>query len=159
MILPTILSMSGQAWLFAGMVVMGAVVGVFYDVFRVIRKTARHATWVVQLEDMIFWLAATGAIFYFSLVQNYGEMRVFYLIGVACGLALYFATVSHVVRFIAVGAVTIIKRVVAGTVRIIAWPIRAMCKKMRPHCKKIKYFARNKMKKTVRNIIILRKKV
>jgi hypothetical protein len=58
-----ILSMPAQAWLFVSTVMAGGAVGVFYDFFRVLRRTAPHRKWAVQLEDLFFWLAVTVLIF------------------------------------------------------------------------------------------------
>jgi len=154
-----ILSMSGQAWLFIATVVAGMVIGLFYDVFRILRKTAPHVAWMVQVEDAIFWIAATGAMFYFMLNQNFGEIRLFSIVGAACGLALYFATISRVVMVSAVGIINFIKRVIATVFRIITFPIRFLYGVISPHIQKLLKFAKIKMKKAARNWSILRKKV
>jgi spore cortex biosynthesis protein YabQ len=74
-----ILSMSGQAWLFLSTVLAGAVIGLFFDVFRILRRTVPFLAKpvAVQFEDLFFWLLVTGATFYFMLNQNFGEIRLF----------------------------------------------------------------------------------
>jgi len=162
--------MSGQAWLFFYTVLFGVGVGIFYDLFRVLRKTMPHASFAVQLEDVFFWVAVTGCMFYFMLSQNYGEIRPFTLIGAACGLAIYFATVSQYVVKTLAAVVAFICKVVAGAVRIILLPIRFILGFITPPIKK---FAANRrrnlrtgakygrihMKKLSRSWFILRKKV
>jgi len=87
--------MSGQAISFLGTVLAGAVLGVFYDFFRVLRKTLRHKTMATAAEDAIFWLVATLLIFVFLLYTNSGEIRGFTFLGVILGAALYFSTASR----------------------------------------------------------------
>ena len=165
-----ILSMSGQAWLFLSTVVVGAAIGLFYDVFRILRKTARHTGIVVQLEDLIFWVTATGLTFYYMLHRNYGEIRLFSLVGVAIGVILYFATVSRWVVAVFVMIVNYMKRVVAVAVRVAlvpvrlagAWlapPIAKASGAARKQAHRVKRYGRGKLRKTVRSLHIVRKKV
>ncbi|MCL2215814.1 MAG: spore cortex biosynthesis protein YabQ [Defluviitaleaceae bacterium] len=165
-----ILSMSGQAWLFLSTVLVGAVIGLFYDFFRIFRKTAAHSAWAVQLEDLFFWITATVGTFYFMLTRNYGEIRLFALLGVALGITLYFATVSRLVVKICVVVVTFLKRVIASAVRIIllplrlifTWigpPIKSFAGKRRKDLRGLARYGKIQMKKTARSWFILRKKV
>jgi len=165
-----ILSMPAQAWLFLSTVLAGAAIGVFYDVFRVLRKVTPHSAWVVQLEDVLFWITATGAMFYFMLNRNFGEIRPFVLVGTACGIAAYFATISPIVLKIAVGIVNFVKRVIIVIVRIITLPLKFMYHLMSPPIKNISNYSNKKLRiisryskmkvrKSVRNWSIRRKKV
>ena len=165
-----ILSMPSQAWLFLSTVVAGMIIGLFYDVFRIIRKTTPHRAWVVQLEDVLFWVIATGAMFYFMLQHNFGEIRVFSLLGAACGATLYMATLSPLVLKISVTVIDFVKRVVTTVVRIICFPIKFLYGLISPPIRKFLVKRRKNLrtavrygkihiKKTSRNWFILRKKV
>jgi len=162
--------MQGQALLFLSTVVVGAGVGLFYDFFRVFRKTAPHSTLAAQLEDLLFWSVATVGTFYFMLVRNYGEIRIFSLIGVILGIVLYFTTVSRLVIKVCVMIVTYIKRVIVATVRVIlfpfrfvlAWispPITSFTRKRRKDLRGLSRYGKIRVKKTARNWFILRKKI
>ena len=165
-----ILSMPQQAWLFLSTVVIGAGLGLFYDVFRVLRKTAPHRGFAVQLEDLLFWLAVTALVFYFMLHRNYGEIRFFSLLGVAIGGALYFATISRLVLKVSVVVVNFLKRVIAAAVRIILLPLRLIVTWLRPPVIKLLRVIRKRLRlwmrygkirarKTARSWFIVRKKV
>lgn len=159
---------AGQGWVFLSTVLLGAGLGVFYDVFRIFRKVATHKSWAVQVEDFLFWICATAATFYFMLNRNAGEMRPAYVMGAACGVALYFATVSPMVRKIAVAVINFIKRVVMAAIRIIIFPLGLLLGLLWPPTKnfirKRRQNLRNaakygKIKKAMRNWFIVRKKV
>jgi len=165
-----ILSMSGQAWLFLSTVLVGAAIGLLYDVFRIFRKTARHSGLAVTLEDLFFWVAATGLTFYYMLHRNYGEIRVFSMVGVAIGLVLYLATVSRFVIIVFVAVVNYMKRVVAAVVRIISVPVRLIgawlapplgkaAQVTRKHARRVRRYGKNKLRNTARDWVIFRKKV
>ena len=165
-----ILSMAGQAWLFVSTVLVGAAIGLFYDVFRILRKTTRHRGIVVQLEDLLFWVIATGLTFYYMLHRNYGEVRLFALAGVAVGILLYFATVSRWVVAVFVAVVNYMKRVVAVAVRVVLVPVRLAAAWLAPplaranaaarkKANKARRYGRSKLRKTARSWNIVRKKV
>lgn len=162
--------LSGQAWLFLSTVVVGMAIGLFYDIFRITRKVAPHSSFAVHFEDAVFWVLATGGMFYFMLHRNYGEIRPFALMGATCGVALYFATVSRLVLKVSVTVINFVKRVIAAAVRIITLPIRFIFNLFAPPIKKfllkrrknlrtIARYGKIHMKKHARNWKILRKKV
>jgi len=165
-----ILSMAGQAWLFLSAVMVGAAIGLFYDAFRVLRKTARHNRLAVQIEDFIFWVAATGLTFYYMLHRSYGEIRVFTLIGVAVGVLLYFVTVSRWVVTAFVAVVNYLKRVVTVAVRIILVPVRFVLGWVavpvrwaygftRKHARRARRYGRGRVRAAARDFGIVRRKV
>ena len=164
-----ILSMSGQAWLFLSTVLMGAAVGLFYDVFRIFRKTVPHKTIAVQLEDLFFWIVVTAGVFYFMLHRNFGEIRMFSFIGAGIGILLYFATISRYVIIAFVAVIDYMKKVVMAALRIIFWPLRvvlgwisppfvAFFRKRRLGLRRVSRYGRMRMRKTARDWFIVRHK-
>jgi len=162
--------MSGQAWLFMSTIIVGAAIGLLYDVFRIFRKTAPHAGIAVQLEDLLFWVAATVLTFYYMLHRNYGEIRPFVMLGVVIGVVLYFATISRFIVGACVAVVNYIKKVVIAAIRIILVPVKLVVGLVWPPIIKakdtvhrqtlrVKRYGRGKIRKTARNWGIFRKKV
>lgn len=158
--------MSGQAWLFFSTVLAGAGIGLFYDFFRILRKTAPRlakSRAAVHFEDLFFWVLTTGGMFYFLLSQNYGEIRLFALLGAAIGLVLYFATISRFIVSAFVATVEYMKKVIAAAVRILLTPLRlawnAISPKIRSGLSHIRRYGKIRIRKSARNLFILRKKV
>ena len=123
-----ILSMSGQAWLFLSTVVAGFAIGLFYDLFRITRKTVRHKAWLVQIEDVLYWSVASVLMFYFLLQRNHGEIRFFIIIGAAVGMISYFYTLSPLIVKVSVAVISFFKRVLFTVARILLVPIRMLIK-------------------------------
>ena len=72
----------------------GIVIGVLFDIFRVIRKSFKTPDFVTYIEDIIFWILA-GIILLFTIFTfNNGEIRVYIFIGLILGLCLYILTLS-----------------------------------------------------------------
>jgi len=161
-----ILSMSGQAWLFLGTVAAGFVIGFVYDIFRIARKTANHKTWLVQLEDVLYWTIASVIMFYFMLRQNYGEVRFFAIVGAAIGMLLYFNSLSSVIIKVSVTVINFVKNVIFAIIRIILVPIRILIQLFKILAKPCLWLARffhnraNIAKQNSRNKLLdLRRKV
>ncbi|MCL2049630.1 MAG: spore cortex biosynthesis protein YabQ [Defluviitaleaceae bacterium] len=167
-----ILSMSGQAQLFLWTVLVGAVIGLFYDCFRILRRVVPLLAlpFAVYLEDFIFWVAATGGTFYFMLNQNYGEIRVFSVLGAGLGAVLYFVTISRLVMLVFVTVIEYMKKVIAAALRIIFFPLRVLVSWLSPYLKKIykkvrfvlrsvRMYGKIRLKKFLRALLIVRRKV
>jgi len=150
-----ILSMSGQAWLFLSTVAAGFVIGFVYDIFRIARKSASHKTWLVQIEDILYWSIASVLMFYFMLHQNNGEIRFFAIAGAAIGMVLYFNSLSSLVIKVSVTIINFVKKVILMIVRIILIPVNILIQLLKILAKPCIWLA-----KGIRNKILgLRRKV
>lgn len=141
-----ILSMSEQAALFFSTVLVGAAVGLFYDLFRVMRRTVPHGRVTVQLQDAFFWVAATVLVFYFMLQRNQGDVRWFLLLGTAIGMVLYFVGVSRWVVRGLVAVVEFVKRVLAAALGLLLFPLRLLTAWLSPPVKKYCGIGRKKLR-------------
>jgi len=147
-----ILSMSGQAWLFLTTVAAGFIIGLVYDIFRILRKAFRHRQWAVQLEDILFWVAGALLMFYFMLQSNYGEIRFFTIMGAALGMVIYFCSLSLVVMRVASAVIDIIRRVLRFLFAPFAPPLRKFTRFL-------KRGSAAKIRKTKRSFLVMLKKV
>jgi spore cortex biosynthesis protein YabQ len=165
-----ILSMSDQARMFLAAAGIGAVIGFIYDVFRILRKTAPHARFIVQLEDLLFWVGVTLLMFYFLLVITDGEMRWYTIAGAVLGAVLYLAALSRFVLLVSVAVIEFIKRVVKTVIAIILWPFVKIYKLLkRPVLRLLRFLRKNlraaaaygrmKLKKSANQLHIIHKKV
>ena len=73
---------------------LGAFITFFYDLFRVLRRIIPHGIFLISLEDMAFWILATGGIFYLLYYENNGMFRWFAITGAGAGMLLYKKTLS-----------------------------------------------------------------
>ena len=84
-----------QAFLFLTCVKTGIIMGVIYDLVRVLRKIIYHPNWLVQIEDLLYWVACGCFAFIMIYWRNYGQIRGFVFLGILIGTVLYFSTVSQ----------------------------------------------------------------
>lgn len=83
---------------FAATVVIGVAAGFCYDYYRVVRGTLRLRKVGTLVGDVLFWLLTTALVFLMLLLGNWGEMRLYVLIGLALGSLVYFWLFSGSVR-------------------------------------------------------------
>lgn len=89
-----------QAQLFFAMAATGIVIGVLYDVFRLLRKMFGMGRFFTALMDLIFWLCATVIAGLSILFFAGGELRAFLLLGMLLGGALHLWVVSPLVMWV-----------------------------------------------------------
>lgn len=76
-------------------ILLGAAIGVLYDLLRAVRLRQPRLTAVL---DLVCCLAAGGSLFLFTLRQAGGQLRGFVLLGALGGCLLFFGTVSRPLR-------------------------------------------------------------
>lgn len=92
--------MNNQAYLFIMFVINGLLIGILFDVFRILRKSFKTTDFITYIEDIIFWILTGILILYFIFIYNNGEIRFYIFLGIAIGILLYVLTIStYIVKF------------------------------------------------------------
>jgi len=89
--------LSKQAMAFLWSVVLGGALGAVYDWFRVGRILKKKAAFTVFLEDLLFSLIAALSTAFCLTLTNYGQVRLFLLVGEGAGFLLYYNTLGALV--------------------------------------------------------------
>ena len=50
------LTLNNQAYLFALFIVNGILIGILFDIFRILRKTFKTSDFITYIEDIIYWI-------------------------------------------------------------------------------------------------------
>ena len=69
--------------------VTGVMITCVYDVFRVARRVIRHSYIFVALEDILFWIFVSVALFLLLYHMNNGTLRWFAVLGLFAGMYFY----------------------------------------------------------------------
>lgn len=89
----------------------GALIGILFDIFRIIRRSFKTADFITYIEDICFWLLA-GLILLFSIFTfNNGELRLYVFLGILFGTLIYLLTLSKYFILIFVKIITFIKKI------------------------------------------------
>ena len=90
------ITIAGQTAVFLQSLLLGAVLGCFYDLFRITRIAFLMPALLVLIEDLLFFLFSSIALFGFLLENNDGQIRWFILLGVVLGVLAQAARASTI---------------------------------------------------------------
>lgn len=107
----TFFTVSQQTWLFLWSCVLGAFLGIAFDILRVIRIIKKHSSIAVFIEDMLFIIFSSICIFIYTMEQARGEIKFFIFFGAFLGFILYIVTVGNFVVKIIKSIVLFIKSI------------------------------------------------
>lgn len=108
--------------------ISGIAIGIFFDIFRILRKSFKTPDVVTYIEDAIFWILS-GVFFLFVLFKfNNGQIRSYVIIGLALGILLYMFTISRHFIKISVSIINILKKVIMYPIKLILNILRKILK-------------------------------
>lgn len=117
-----------QGYLFLIFILNGILIGIIFDVFRILRRSFETPNFVTYIEDTIFWVLSALSVLYFLFVFNNGEIRGYIFIGVFLGIALYMLFFSKIIVKISVKIIVFIKEVIYKIFKTLIYPIQILLK-------------------------------
>ncbi len=100
-----------QLHLFIIFLIDGLLIGILFDIFRVLRKSFKHKDVVIYMQDILFWVLTGFLLLYTTFIFNDGEFRLFMLLGTFFGVIIYLFTISKIFIKVNVKIISIIKKV------------------------------------------------
>lgn len=142
-----------QFYSFIIFILVGFLIGLLFDIFRISRKTFKTSDIITSIEDILFWIL-TGLLILFSIFKfNNGDIRVYIILGILIGIALYMLVFSKIVINTLVKIILIIKKIISFIIRIILYPINLIikiCKFITKPIRKLIQNLANKFKKILK---------
>lgn len=138
-----------QIYIFFLFMLVGIVIAIVFDIFRILRRTFTTPDWLTYVEDIAFWLLAGFFILYAIFVWQNGEIRLYLFIAILLGSVLYMVTLSKYVIQICVKVLSILVAPFQKLFAFFAKIMRKIAKKWFP--------ARKKEKKQPKFYIFLKK--
>ncbi|MCL5045652.1 MAG: spore cortex biosynthesis protein YabQ [Actinobacteria bacterium] len=83
-----------QFYNFSVMVLAGALIGLIYDSYRVLRMLVRPGAALTAFGDLLLLIGVALTVGLALLVGNWGDLRLYVFIGIALGLGLYYELAS-----------------------------------------------------------------
>lgn len=138
----------GQEASFLGVsVLLGAGMFLLYDCFRILRRVFPHGTIWIGIEDFLYWMVCTVAVFVMLYTQNDGKIRGYAIGGIAVGMLLYYGLFSRLVIRVNVLVLKAVTGAIGKTAAVVFRPFRFIGKK-------IHVFFRKQLKKVWKAIRI-----
>jgi len=112
-------SLESQVYAFVVTVLIGLMMGICYDFYRVTKGIIRPGKFFVYLGDLLFWVVSTLIVFFMLLIGNWGEFRFYVLVGALVGALLYFKLLSHFVIDVLVNIFSLIRKTISVVLRAV----------------------------------------
>ncbi|MBE6760218.1 MAG: hypothetical protein E7554_09085 [Ruminococcaceae bacterium] len=74
----------------------GAALGIYYDLFRILRRVFHFGYAMILAQDLFFWITGAVGIFFCSAVVYGGQLRIIFVCAALVGWGIYSATVGAV---------------------------------------------------------------
>ena len=115
---------ANQANLFLIFTINGIVIGILFDIFRILRKSFKTSDIVTYMQDILFWILTGFILLYSIFTFSNGEVRFYMFLGVFLGCLIYMILFSKYFININVKIIKIIKKIIS----IILMPIKLLIK-------------------------------
>ncbi|MCD7855713.1 MAG: hypothetical protein LUG66_08895 [Clostridiales bacterium] len=134
-----ILPMKEQGLLFLFICFSGFCFGFVYDVLRLFRRCFHCGGFFGLVSDLVFWVCAFAAVFWFLLGVNYGEVRIYMVLGFMVGMVVYYNSLSGYFIFYSEKALKVIKRllklILSPVVKALLKPVKFINLRLKKYAK------------------------
>lgn len=156
---------TNQAYLFLIFTINGIIIGLLFDIFRILRRSFKTSDIITYMQDVLFWILTGFILLYSIFVFSNGEIRFYMFLAVFLGSLIYMLIFSKYFIEINVKIILIFKNVIEKILAIIIFPIKIIMKFMKKiFFKPIKFITINikntkaNCQKKIKNILKLQKK-
>lgn len=130
--------MINQFQTFLYSLMMGAILGVIYDVFRISRLIANFRQWGLFFQDILYFFMSGICTFLFCLAYNYGEIRFYIIAGEIIGWIAYYITLGEIVYRFSGTIIIFIKKIIGKLFEKVYRPLVSIFNKIKAKVSKIK---------------------
>ena len=89
----------------------GVAMGIYYDVFRFLRRMIKFSELSVVWQDLLFWISSAVLLFFVCLRLNAGFIRIYFVIFAMIGWLVYFMTAGKLIFKVFDGIIKTINRI------------------------------------------------
>ena len=144
-----------EIYIFAIFILNGALIGILFDIFRILRKSFKTPDILTNIEDIFFILISGFIILYTIFRLNNGQIRIYMLIALILGITLYITFISKYFIKLNVNIIKFIKLILKKILNILFFPFKYIIKAT---LKPISFIFIN-IQKNIKNAIIKMSKI
>lgn len=112
-----------QAYIFFIYCLCGIIIGIFFDIFRILRKSFKTNDFFTYIEDILFGIVTGIFLIVILFIFNNGVLRLYIFLALILGLFAYFKIISKYFIKFNVLIITTIKKILKKTLGILFYPI------------------------------------
>ncbi len=129
---------------------LGFIMGIFYDIFRIIRTSVSKGKLAIAIFDVFYCILLCFCTFIFCLTVNEGEIRAYLLLGELFGFAVYYFSLGIIIFTLSEKIISFAKRVLKTIFNVIFYPFRLVYDEIRKMLVKI-FSKHRKNSKNIKN--------
>ena len=137
-----------QCYLFLVYTINGILIGILFDIFRVLRKSFKTNDITTYIEDILFWILTGILLLYSIFTFSNGEIRLYMFLGVFFGCLIYMLVISKYFIKINLKIVLFLKRIIETILKTIVIPLKFIFKPILFMTINIKKFSIKQLKNT-----------
>ena len=104
--------------------IIGIVISIIFDIFRILRRTFKTSDILTYIEDILFWIISGLTILISIFIFNNGEFRFYIFIGISLGIIIYMLFISKYFIKLNMIIISIINSVIYKILKIILKPFK-----------------------------------
>lgn len=116
---------------------LGFIMGIFYDLFRIIRISISKGKAATVIFDILYCIFLCFSTFLFCLTVNEGEIRLYLMLGELAGFCVYYFSLGVMIFSFSETIIGFIKKLVSTAFGIVFFPFRFVFKHLRKLTEKI----------------------
>ena len=113
-----------QLYILFVFIISGSIIGILFDLFRILRKSFKTPDIITYIEDTLFWIITGLFLLYIIFKYSFGEIRIYMFISLIIGLVVYFLTISKYFIDLNVKIINIFKISISKILYILFFPIK-----------------------------------
>ena len=125
-----IFNMEKQITIFIFSILSGFLIGVLFDLYRIIRWNEIPGKIVTAIEDLLFWILTAILVFIFMMYTNYAYLSFNIFAYIAIGIFVYFKLISKLVINVLKNVFRIVQLGVRVLIYHVFYPIRVIFQKI-----------------------------
>lgn len=125
-----IFNMDKQITIFIFSILSGFLIGLFFDLYRIIRGNEVPGKIITAVEDLLFWTLTGILVFIFMMYTNYAYLSFNIFAYIAIGIFVYFKLISKLVINVLKNVFRIVQLGVRVLIYHVFYPIRVIFQKI-----------------------------
>ncbi len=126
---------------------LGFIMGIFYDVFRIIRLCISSKKIVIIIFDLLYCILLCFAFFIFLLTVNEGQFRFYLLMGAGVGFSVYYFSLGAIIFSFSNFLTELIKKWIKRIFAVLLFPFQWIFVRIKSHVDKKFEKSRKRTKK------------
>lgn len=105
---------------------IGITIGILFDIYRGLWKRCAPPSKTMPLWDIFWWFLVTSLVFFILLNLNWGELRLYLLLGQIIGFVFYFRRISRYFLKNFIAFLYLAEKIIKKLLMIIVIPLRVI---------------------------------